>query len=247
MDKPWHEQDKFWEDVEGVLFPRQRRADAAKEVEQIVALMNLKTGMAVLDLCCGVGRHSLEFARRGFRVTAVDRTRKYLDSASGQARTENLDIEFVHEDMRNFARQEAFDAVINIFTSFGYFEDRQDDSRVAEHILFSLKKGGTFIIDMMGKEILARIFEKRGWSEQDGILILEEREIKDSWAWMENRWILIKDGRRIEHRLSHRLYSAEEMRYLLEKCGFSGSMAYGDLAGNPYDHTARRLVTFAWK
>lgn len=240
--KPWHEQDAFWETVEPVLFAQRRWSDAPAEVEKIISLLGLQTGMSLLDLCCGVGRHSLEFTRRGFRVTGVDRTRVYVDKASKHGQAEGLEVEFVQDDMRAFCRPEAFDVVINLFTSFGYFENPEDDRRVVTNVYRSLKAGGVLLLEMMGKEVLARIFQERGWHEENGILILEERKLARAWGWIENRWIMFKDNRRTELRLSHRLYSAVELISLLTECGFAHTDVYGDLAGSPYDHTAKRLV-----
>ncbi len=245
--KPWYEQDAFWEIVAPTLFTQQRWSDAPTEVEQVVSLLGIEPGAHVLDLCCGVGRHSLELARRGFQVTGVDRTRLYLDRASQQAEAEGLKVEFVQSDMRSFCRPDAFDVVVNLFTSFGYFEDPEDDRQVATNVHRSLKSGGVFLIDMMGKEVLARIFHERDWYEEDGVLILEERKITRNWSWMENRWIMFKDNNRVELRLSQRLYSAVELASLLTECGFAHVEAYGDLEGRSYDHLARRLVVVAHK
>jgi hypothetical protein len=99
----------------------------------------------------------------------------------------------------------------------------------------------------MGKEVLARIFRERDWYEIDGILILEERKVHRNWTWIESRWILIKDGKKVEHQISLRLYSAAEFSALLKECGFNSIDVYGDLAGAPYDHTAKRLILVAHK
>ncbi len=246
-DLPWHEQDTFGSTVASVLFTERRWSDAPTEVEQVVALLGIEPGVHVLDLCCGVGRHSLEFARRGFQVTGVDRTRLYLDRASQQAEAEGLKVEFVQEDMRTFCRPDAFDAVVNLFTSFGYFEDPADDRRVAMNVYRSLKPGGVFLLDTMGKEILARIFCERDWYEENDVLILQERKITKNWSWIENRWILFKDNNRFELNLAHRIYSAVELSSLLTACGFTQVDVYGDLAGTPYDHLAKRLVMVARK
>ena len=245
--KPWHEQDEFWEAFEPILFAQRHWSAVPVEVEAIISLLQLHPGMSILDLCCGPGRHSLELARRGFYVTGVDRTRRYLDKAAAQAANEGLQIEFVQEDIRNFCRPNAFDAVLNLYTSFGYFEDPQEDQQVAVNMSRSLKPGGVLIMEMMGKEVLARIFQERSWREEDGVLVLEERKISSGWSWIENRWILFKDGKRIEHSISHRLYSATELRSLLEACGLTRTEVYGDLAGRPYDHTAKRLVVVGQK
>jgi SAM-dependent methyltransferase len=245
--KPWHEQDVFWETVAPVLFARRRWSDAPAEVEKVVSLLGIGPGTHILDLCCGVGRHSLELARRGFHVTGVDRTRMYLDRASKQAEAEALKVEFVQDDMRTFCRPEAFDVVINLFTSFSYFEDPEEDRQVLLNVYRSLKPGGVFLLEMLGKEILARIFRERDWHEENGVLILEERKISQNWGWIESRWIMLKDNDRTELRLSHRLYSAMELISLLTGCGFTHVDGYGDLAGSAYDHMAKRLVIVAHK
>ena len=245
--KPWHEQDVFWETVAPILFAERRWLDTPAEVDQVVSLLGIGPETHILDLCCGVGRHSLELARRGFRVTGVDRTRLYLDRASEQAEAEGLKIEFVQDDMRTFCRPDAFDVVINLFTSFSYFEDPEEDRQVLLNVYRSLNPGGVFLLEMMGKEILARIFRERDWHEENGVLILEERKLSKNWGWIESRWIIIEDNDRTELRLSHRLYSAVELTSLLTECGFTHIDAYGDLAGSAYDHMARRLVIVAHK
>lgn len=245
--RPWHEQDSFWAAVAPVLFTQRRWAHAPAQVEKVIALLGVEPGANILDLCCGVGRHSIELARRGFDVTGVDRTRQYLDYAKKQAQAQGVEVTFVRDDMRVFCRQEAFDAIINLFTSFGYSEDPQEDRQVLLNAHCSLRAGGVLLMDMMGKEVLARIFRERDWHEEDGILVLEERKLSQNWSWIESRWIMIKDGERTELNLSHRLYSAAELISLLHECGFTQVEVYGDLAGSPYDQTAKRLVVVARK
>jgi len=242
--KPWHEQDDFWETVSPM---QQRWADTPAEVDNLIALLEIAPGAHILDLCCGVGRHSLELARRGFRVTGVDRTLAYLRRAAEQADTEGLEIEFVEEDMRTFCRPDAFDVVINLFTSFGYFEDPDDDRHVVANVYRSLRSGGAFLVEMKGKEVLARVFQERDWDEEDGLLVLQERELSQDWSWIENRWILLKDDSRTELRTGHRLYSAAELTSLLTECGFARAGACGGLDGSPYDQTAKRLAVVAHK
>lgn len=242
---PWYEQDTFWEIVEPIMFPKRRWSDAPAEVDKVIALLGLQPGMAVLDLCCGVGRHALEFAHRGYRVVGVDRTQAYLDRARRQAATEGLEIDFVQEDMRTFCEPEAFDVIINLFTSFGYFEDPAQDRQVVMNIHRSLNKNGVLLMDLMGKEVLARIFQERSWHEQEGVLILEERRLSQAWSWIENRWIIIKDGKRTEFVVSNRLYSAAEITSLLAECGFTSTQVYGDFNSSFYDQTAKRLVVIA--
>ena len=245
--KPWHEDDAFWATFASSMFTPERWEAVAEEVDQLLALAKTEPGARVLDLCCGPGRHSLELARRGYLVTGVDRTVAYVEQARGKAEADGLSAEFVQEDMRRFCRPGEFDAALNLFTAFGYFEDQDEDRLVLANLHRSLKPGGTLVMDLMGKERLARIFRERDWHEVDGALMLTERRICQNWSWIENRWILITDEGRKEFTVSHRLYSASELDALLVECGFSSVSIYGDLSGAPYDHEAKRLVAVARK
>jgi SAM-dependent methyltransferase len=245
--KPWHEDDSFWQTWGPVMFRENRVIAATQEVDQILSLVTISRGAHILDLCCGVGRHSLALARRGFRVTGVDRTSAYLKQASEKAAEERLDIEFIQDDMRTFCRPDSFDVTLNLFTSFGFFEDQSEDRKVVLNVFRSLRNDGVFILDMSGKEILARTFQERAWNEADGVIWLQERKLSQDWSWIENRWILLKENRRYEDRLGHRLYSAAELKTILESGGFKDINIYGDFDGSPYDHTARRLVAVAYK
>lgn len=77
MKKPWHENEEFWNNF---TFDEKRFETASKDVELLIELAELKTPMKVLDLCCGVGRHSIEFAKRDFEVTGVDTNKNYLNT-----------------------------------------------------------------------------------------------------------------------------------------------------------------------
>ena len=246
-DKAWHENDNWWEILAPVLFPAARWENTADEVAQLLRLSGLRPGATVLDLCCGEGRHSLELARRGFCVTGVDRTGSYLAKAIKQAEEEGLAVEFVKGDMRRFCRKNCFDAVINMFTSFGYFEDQEDDFAVALNAYRSLKAGGVFLLDMMGKEVLAGIFRERDWYRVGDITVLEERKVSGNWGWIDAKWTLLKGSERHEIFVSHRLYSAVELKLLLEKCGFNNVDIYGGFDGSSYDQRAERLIALAEK
>jgi len=243
----WHETDAFWQMMAPMMFDEQRWAAAPAEIDQVLARLDLQPGAAILDLCCGPGRHSLELARRGFRVTGVDRTAAYLDEAGEKAAGEGLAVEFVQEDMREFCRPESYDAAITMYTSFGYFEEPAENREVLTNIRRSLKTGGALLIEMMGKEVLARIFRQRDWLERDGVLLLQERQVGRNWSWMENRWIMVRGAERREFKVSQWVYSAAELAALLRESGFRSVEIYGDLDGAPYDHVARRLVAVARK
>lgn len=243
----WWEEPEFWELFSGTMFTDAAWDAAAEQVEQVEALLAMEPPLRVLDLCCGPGRHTLALARRGYRVLGVDRTEHYLEEARRRADEEGLDIDLAHSDMREFVEPEAFDVAINMLTSFGYFPDPEDDRRVIANLFASLVPGGRMVLDTVGKEILARIWEDREWRERDGDFYLYERRVLDDWSWIENRWIRIDIDERHEYTVGHRLFSAYELKGLLVEAGFADVKAYGDLSGRPYDTEARRLVVTGTK
>ena len=246
--KSWHDDDRWWKTWKPVIFPPARFERAVGEVDQILKLLKVKPGAAILDLCCGPGRHAVELASRGFNVTGVDRTRDYLVDARKLARKRKVDAEFVLADMRKFRRPRAFDAAINMFTAFGYFKKQADDLRVLKNLFASLRPGGVLLLDVMGKERIASIFESHTWHrEPDGTIILEERWLEDDFSWIENRWTMIRKGRMKTFRVAHRLYTAVELAALFRQAGFTRIKAFGSLGGAPYDQLAQRLVMVARK
>ncbi len=244
---PWHETDAFWETFAPLMFGERRWANTPAEIDGILNLMNLAPGTTILDLCCGPGRHALELARRGFQVTGVDRTAAYLEQARLQAQEERLSIQFIEADMRYFVSSGAFDAALLMFTSFGYFQDPAENRQVLVNVCDSLREGGRVILDLMGKEILARIFKERDWVEVAGDIYLEERKISRDWSRVENRWIALRGTERSEFTVAHWLYSAAELTALLKESGFKSVDIYGSIEGDPYDHNAQRLIVVGQK
>jgi SAM-dependent methyltransferase len=246
----WFDRDDFWTEFAPALFGPTRWEAAANDAGPLLELLGLAPGARVLDLCCGPGRISLELARRGFTVTGVDRTEPYLEEARRRTAAEGLAVEWVREDMRRFRRPAAFDGAVNLFTSFGYFEDRADDLLVARNLHESLRPGGKLVMEMLGREILANHFRERDWTwidrEQD-ILMLEERHLRPGWEWIDNDWTMIRGGKRVTQSFGHRLYCGSDLAAILREAGFATVELYGSFAGTPYDHQARRLVAVAVK
>jgi SAM-dependent methyltransferase len=201
----------------------------------------------VLDLCCGLGRISAELARIGFDVTGVDITESFLKTAKEDAEYEKLNIEYIKSDARKFTRPDFFNVIVNLYISFGYFPDQDDDLKVLRNVYESLKKDGTFIIETLGKETASRDFIEAEWFERSGYTMLTEYEPLDSWTFFKNRWILFKDNIRMEKTFIQRLYSASELKALLQKSGFKTIEIYGDWDESPYDQHAKKLIAVGRK
>ena len=242
----WFEDERFWETTYPFIFAEEKFNAAEAEVSDLAKL----TGSPfhrVLDLCCGPGRHSILLARQGARVTAVDRNPFLLQKAKARAELEKLDIEWVQADMRSFVRLGEFDLAISLFTSFGYFGD-EENLTVLRNVFCSLAPGGFFIIDLMGKEIVAGGFAPSAVEKRpDGSIWVSTREIIDDWYRIRTHWFLIRDQKVTETSFDTALYSGRELADLLKKAGFNNAKLFGSLQGTPYDLTAQRLVALAQK
>lgn len=237
----WFADEAFWRETYSFMFPESRLAAAASEVEQIITLTGCDNGR-VLDLACGPGRHSVAFAQRGFRVTGVDRTPFLLERARANARNASVDVEWIESDMRDFRRPEEFDLAICLFTSFGFFQEDADNRQVLANVEASLKPGGTFVLDVLGKEVLAGMFTSTTSRDLPDGIIVHRHKIVDDWSRIQNEWILLRDGTPRTFRFSHWLYSARELKDMFFRAGFAEVLVYGNLAGAAYDATATRLV-----
>ncbi|NLF40786.1 class I SAM-dependent methyltransferase [bacterium] len=228
------------------MFDEKRFDAAGEQVEKLLSLAGVHSG-SVLDLCCGPGRHSVALAQRGFRVTAVDRTAFLLGKARQRARKAGVKMEFVHSDMRDFVRPGAFDLAMNLFTSFGYFDNKDDDRTVLRHLHESLRSGGVVVMDMVGKEWLAKVMQATTSTEYpDGALLVQRHEVFDDWTRIRNEWILIKGETVRRFKFHHTLYSAQELRDRLVEAGFTDIRMCNSFDGAPYDGTGR-LVAVARK
>lgn len=234
--------EKFWIAFKDVLFSEDKLEASEEEIEKIIELADLEKGMKVLDMPCGVGRHSIELNKKGFNIVGVDKTEAYIKDAQQK---EADDIEFLQDDMKDFRRENSFDVVINWWNSFGYFKNKEDDRRMLKNIQASLKEDGALIMDLWSKEITAMNDFGQHWTEEDGIYNLEKGRPKDNWKKVERTWIKLEDGDTIEYTWEQRLYAASELEQILKEVGFSNVDFYGNVEGDDFDDEADRLVVVA--
>lgn len=238
----WFEDSEFWRIFGDCMFDEARFRAAEEEIPALLQLADIAVSH-VLDLGCGPGRHCVPLAAAGLSVTAVDRTAAFLETARERADQRGVTLEFQQADMREFSRPESFQLVINMWTSFGYFQSVDDDLLVLQRCLQNLHPGGVLLIDTAGKEIVCRDIEPVMATElQDGALLVERPTLTDDMTRYSNQWHLLRDGQAHTAEWHHNLYSGQEMRALLEQAGFCDIRLYGSLDGDPYDLDAQRMV-----
>jgi len=241
---PWYENEELWAELLPVLVDDAVVKAAEEEARQVVAILGAPPGAHLLDLGCGAGRHSIALARMHYRMTGVDRTSLYLEQAGRRASGAGVTVEWIRRNMLEYRREAVFDGAFCLFTSFGYFESRDDDLQVLRNVHFSLRPGGVFVVETIGKEVLARIFDARHWQETTSSRYwMQEREITPGWERIRNRWVFAGGGRETrQFTFEHRLFSAVELAAMFEQAGFQDVAAYGGLDRRPYDRDSRRLV-----
>jgi SAM-dependent methyltransferase len=244
---PWYEDENYWASVYNFFFSEKAFSNAAVNVAKVIHLSGRRSGK-LLDLGCGPGRYAVPFARENFSVTGLDRTRLLLDRGKEYADGQGVHVEWVQDDMRRFVRPGTYDLVISMFTSFGYFEDMNENRAVLENVCKSLSPGGVFLMDLAGKEILARKSHSAAVSTlPNGDLFIDQPRFVEDWQKVENEIITVIQGqvRRFPVRLW--IFSAAELKALLSHAGFKRVKIYGSLDGISYGPEAARLIAVSEK
>jgi SAM-dependent methyltransferase len=247
-DTPWYTT-FFGEDYLRVYVPYLTPERTRAEVMGILRLLNLPGGARILDLACGYGRHSIPLAAVGYQVTGLDLSDAQLRRARVTAQDAAVDVRWLQGDMRALPFASEFDAVINIFTAFGYLESTEQDIEVLRQVQKALVPGGAFLLETASRDSLVRHYVPADIGHlADGTLVLQEQQFDLRSGRLAVRLALVApDGKRQEYRQSIRIYTLTELDALLANAGLQLQACYGDLDGSALDLTSRRLVLLARK
>ena len=214
-------------------------ANTSNDVDAVIASAALEPADRILDLCCGQGRHVLEFARRGFQsVSGLDRSRTLIRLARNRARREGLAVRFHEGDARRFRLPAAsFDCVAILGNSFGYFERDSDDLAVLRSVSRVLRTEGSIVLDLADGDWLRRNFEPRSWEwiDQDHF-VCRERALAEDGERLVSREVVVhaEQGVIADQFYAERLYTPTRIERLLVRAGFrnvevsSGSATHSD-------------------
>jgi len=232
-----------------------------RQIPFLLKYLQPKKGAEILDLACGYGRHSIELAKLGYKVTGLDFSKHFIDIAQKDAKEQEVKVNFICDDMRNLSFVNRFDAVINMFTSFGYFEDENDNELVLRKISRALKPGGKFLIEinnMVGK--LARALHEGKIDRRTGFLIIAKKDklsnglivtTKDELNPATMRWSITrtwKENRKVKsYKTNVRIFSLPELGNMMKRNGLRVEKIWGDMQGSPFGFDSRRLVVLARK
>ncbi len=208
----------------------------------------------VLDLCCGQGRHSIALAKTGLDVTGVDLSDEMLTIARNSATEagDELKLNFRKADMRDLPTDlsDSFDAVVNMFSSFGYLESEAEDAAVLGQVSKVLKPGGKLLMDLLNREWVIINNEEFDWTEHEGGRIVLERrqlDLRQSVNRLTYTEICPDGTRNRLSELNMRLYTLTELTKVLDAVGLRLQATYGTFNGDPYTVNTRRLILIAQK
>lgn len=235
----------FDEDAGKIMFTEEAWRRAEQGCDALVSLLGLQPGARILDLACGPGRFALPLARRGFHVVGLDRSEVYLTQARAEAQEQGLHIQLIQGDMRSIPFESEFDAVINLFTSFGYFEKEEEHLQVLKEVRKCLKPGGRFLLEFQNRDWLIRHFQARDWREYKDFIVLEERKLDLERNRLEARWIMLRSTERKEYSLSLRLFTLAELLGLFAQARLKVLGYYGGLRQEPLSLETNRLTILA--
>jgi SAM-dependent methyltransferase len=238
------------------LYAHRDATEARRDVEAVVRLLDPPRDEPLLDLCCGACRHLLVLRELGFSaLVGLDLSGELLEvAAEGLERACTLDgsspdtVCLVQSDMRFIPYENYFATVLSLFTSFGYFDQDQENQAVFDAVYAALKPGGQYLIDYLNRDhVMAHLIL------QDECVVGEMhvhnvRCLTDDCRRVEKTMtVTMPTGEQREYHESVRMYSKDEMVHMLNQAGFASVRTYGSLEGDAFGPESRRLILIASK
>ena len=228
------------------VYQHRNESDAKLLFKLIIKNIEIPRKGKVLDLACGPGRHSILFARKGFDVTGIDLSENLLRVAESAARKEKLEIQFIKADLRNIELTETFDLVVNLFTSFGFFDKDEDNFSIFRTASDLLKPGGYFVFDFLNSAFIENNLVRE--SREDKLLekIIQKRRIEGDRVIKD---IIIKyKGTVKTFYESVKLYRVGELKEAIKEKGLAIKKTFGDFTGRDFmEESSPRIIIIAQK
>ncbi len=242
MQSHWYE--TFFHGVALDMWRRAIRPEQTRaEVEFIESVLRLPPGGHVLDVPCGNGRHAIELAARGYRVTGIDLASEFIEEAKEQESS----AEFLCRDMREVGAESVFDGAFCFGNSFGYM-GYDESCNFLEAISRALKPGARFVLDsgLMAESLLPTRQQQR-WMWLGDILFLSSNQYVAAESRLDIQYTFIRDGAVDVREASSYIFTLAELRRMLAQAGMYGVEFFRSLERQPYEFGTPRLLLVAEK
>jgi ubiquinone/menaquinone biosynthesis C-methylase UbiE len=228
-----------------VFTPERDRAEASR----LVDVLGLPVSARVLDVPCGQGRHAHLLAEAGFRVDGIDFSRELLALATKRGTSQSL--RYRRADMRRLPASWTgrYDAVVNLYTSFGFFDNPSDDARVIAEFSRVLKPEGILIWEGASRDgVMSRFLASDWWETRDGAIVGQQRSFDPlSGVLSIESTLRRKTGRTSRRRHRIRLYTATRLAELCARAGLIVEQAFDGFSARPLTRRSPEMLLVARK
>jgi cyclopropane fatty-acyl-phospholipid synthase-like methyltransferase len=217
------------------LYVNRDETEARRLVDLLENTLSLNSCSTILDLGCGRGRHAINLARKGYRVTGIDLSEQAIETAKQKKEELGLNnVNFQVRDMRN-PLPSPFDAVVNLFTTFGYFIKDDENALVLDSVCQMLEPGGIFVLDYLNAEYVRSTYEPTDKGTFQDIDYNINRYLKDGAIFKDIHFERASDGAQKTYSERVKLYNIQWFEKEMDKRGLEIDHVYGDYQGSPYD------------
>ena len=226
-----------------ILYDHRDEEEAWRFIARVLQRLALPGGSHILDLACGSGRHAAAIQQAGYSCVGVDLAPDAIAQAQEQY-AGRAGLSFLVADMRSLPFRNEFHAVLNLFTSFGYFNSMEENLRVLQNAHRALQADGWLVIDFLNAERVERTLVPEETLEKQGITFNITRHIEDGQVVKRIRFVADGQSRSYEERVQ--LLRRPDFDDLFEQAGFAVQEVWGDYEGGVYiPPTSPRQVLFA--
>ncbi len=224
-----------------ILYRDRNEEEAAFFIKNLVQYLSPRPGSRMLDMACGTGRHARELARYGFRVTGIDISPENIAEAR---RNTPANTEFAVHDMRKVFRPGAFDYIFNFFTSFGYFEQREENLKTLQAVRQGLRPEGRLLIDFLNVHRAVRSMVKEETIHREGIDFHISRKLENGFIIKDIRFRA--NGRDYHFYEKVQAITLEDFQQDFRAGGLRLLRIFGNYRLEPYDENrSDRLIMLA--
>lgn len=217
--------------------------DAQKLSDLILSTTNLSPSSKILDAACGSGRHAIYFSLKGYKVFGFDLSKNLLQKAYENSVAQYVHLHLIQADIREICFKSEFDLILNLFTSFGYFESDEENFSFIKRAFSFLKENGYYVMDYFNKYYLEKNLVPESEKNIDELKIIEKRKIENDRVIKEIT--ILKNNFEEKYFESVKLYDANKIIEEFLRSGYKLDKIFGDYDGNEFQETiSPRVILF---